>query len=84
MADRRDTMFNILLTPDAGGGLVVTCPELPEVVRQGDTRPEALENAADALAEAVALPESIGFQLQSYYRLTGESRYPSIGSLHGG
>src|SRR5216684_1877368 len=54
MSTRRDTLFNIKLTSDIDGGFVVTCPDLPEVITQGDTREEALGNAADALAEAVA------------------------------
>ncbi len=51
---RYDTIFNVKLAPDPDGGFVVTCLDLPEVITQGDTRREALENAADALAEAVA------------------------------
>jgi antitoxin HicB len=51
---RHNTEFNVTLTPDADGGFVVTCVDLPEVITQGDTRKEALDNAADALAEAVA------------------------------
>jgi antitoxin HicB len=54
MVTRHDTVFNVQLTPDIEGGFVVTSPDLPEVVTQGDTRQEALDNAADALAEAVA------------------------------
>jgi antitoxin HicB len=54
MTARHDTIFNVELAPDIDGGFVVTCPDLPEVITQGDTRKEALDNAADALAEAVA------------------------------
>jgi len=54
MQERHDTTFRVILTPEIDGGFVVTCPELPEVITQGDTRAEALDNAADALAEAVA------------------------------
>ncbi len=54
MQVRHDTTFRVILTPDIDGGFVVTCPEIPEVVTQGDTRAEAFDNAADALAEAVA------------------------------
>jgi antitoxin HicB len=51
---RHDTVFTVNLTPDPDGGFVVTCADLPEVITQGDTRQEALDNAADALSEAVA------------------------------
>jgi antitoxin HicB len=54
MAIRHDTIFNVSLTADPDGGFVVTCRDLPEVITQGDTRQEALANASDALAEAVA------------------------------
>jgi antitoxin HicB len=54
MTARHDTTFTIKLTPDIDCGFVVTCPDLPEVITQGDTRKEALDNARDALAEAVA------------------------------
>jgi predicted RNase H-like HicB family nuclease len=53
-ASRHDTVFNVNLASDPDGGFVVTCLDLPEVITQGDTRREALDNAADALAEAVA------------------------------
>ncbi len=37
-----------------GGGYVVTVPDVPEAITQGDSIEEALEQAADALEEAVA------------------------------
>ncbi|MFV2073043.1 MAG: type II toxin-antitoxin system HicB family antitoxin [Thermoanaerobaculales bacterium] len=47
--------FAVVLTPDdEAGGYVVTCPDLPEVVTQGEGRADALEQAADAIEEAVA------------------------------
>ena len=54
MVTRHDTVFTISLTPDPDGGFVVTGVDLPEVITHGDTRQEALDNAADALSEAVA------------------------------
>jgi antitoxin HicB len=36
------------------GGYVVTCRDLPEAITQGDTREEALAEAADCLEEAIA------------------------------
>ena len=51
----REYAYPVVLTPDSeAGGFVVTCPDLPEVVTQGDDRASALEQAADALEEAFA------------------------------
>jgi antitoxin HicB len=47
--------YPVLLTPDgADGGFVVTFPDLPEAITQGDDTAGALEEAADALEEAIA------------------------------
>jgi len=57
----------LVLTPQPEGGYTVTSPALPELVTEGDSAPEALENAKDALAAVIEtyndlgrpLPESI-------------------------
>lgn len=36
------------------GGFVVTFPDVPEAITQGDDVPEALQQAADCLEEAIA------------------------------
>ncbi len=46
--------YPVLLTPDQGGGFVVTSRDLPEVITQGETIENALFEAADALDEAFA------------------------------
>src|SRR2546426_6435664 len=47
-------VYPATLTPDADdGGFVVTFVDLPEAITQGDTLPEALEQAADCLDEAM-------------------------------
>lgn len=47
--------YPVTLTPDEiHGGFVVTFPDLPEAITQGDTIAEALVEAADALDEAIA------------------------------
>ncbi|QYX33589.1 type II toxin-antitoxin system HicB family antitoxin [Sphaerospermopsis torques-reginae] len=43
------------LTEDEDGGFVVTFPDLPEAITQGDTIEQALNEAADCLEEAIAL-----------------------------
>ncbi|MDM0023181.1 type II toxin-antitoxin system HicB family antitoxin [Variovorax saccharolyticus] len=49
-------MFNypVTLTPDdADGGFVVTFPDIPEAITQGETKDEALTAAHDALVTAL-------------------------------
>jgi antitoxin HicB len=51
----RDFSYPVVLTEDAAdGGFVVTFPDLPEAITQGDGATDALFQAADALEEAVA------------------------------
>jgi antitoxin HicB len=47
--------YPVRLTPDRrDGGYVVTFPDVPEAITQGDSVEESLANATDALEEAVA------------------------------
>lgn len=47
--------YPVILTADeTDGGFVVTFPDLPEVITQGEDTAGALEEAADALEEAIA------------------------------
>ena len=51
----RTFLYPAILTPDTEhGGFVVTFPDIPEGITQGDDIPEALKQAADCLDEAVA------------------------------
>jgi antitoxin HicB len=51
----RDFSYPVLLAADdTDGGFVVTFPDLPEAVTQGNDLADALAQAADALEEAVA------------------------------
>ncbi|EHG4045875.1 type II toxin-antitoxin system HicB family antitoxin [Salmonella enterica] len=43
--------YPVILMPDSGG-YVVSFPDIPEALTQGDTREEALKNALDALVTA--------------------------------
>lgn len=46
--------FPIILTPDPDdGGFVVTFPDIPEAITQGDTKEEAIAMAQDALETAI-------------------------------
>ena len=46
--------FPCELTPDGGGGFVVTFADVPEAITGGGDRAEALTMAEDALATALA------------------------------
>ena len=46
--------FSVILTPDEDdGGFVVTFPDIPEAITQGETREEALKMAQEALEAAL-------------------------------
>jgi len=55
--------YPVVLTPADEGGYVVTCRDLPELVTQGETVDDALEQAADAMDEVFAtyLTEGLDF-----------------------
>lgn len=53
----------LVLTPQMEGGYAVTSPLLPELVTEGDSVGEAIENAKDALAAVVELYEDLGRSL---------------------
>lgn len=46
--------YPVTLKPEKSGGYVVTFRDVPEAITQGDDLDEALEQAADALDEAMA------------------------------
>jgi antitoxin HicB len=51
----RTFLYPALLMPDTEhGGFVVTFPDVPEGITQGDDIPETLKQAADCLEEAIA------------------------------
>jgi antitoxin HicB len=50
----------LILEPQPEGGYTVTSPLLPELVTEGDTAQEALENVKDALAAVVETYEDLG------------------------
>jgi antitoxin HicB len=63
----------LVLTPQAEGGYTVTSPLLPELVTEGDTVDQALENVKDALAAVVETYEDLGKNLPP------NARIPDIG-----
>ncbi len=55
-----DYKVPLLLTPQAEGGYTVTSPLLPELVTEGDSIVEVLENVKDALAAVVEIYQDQG------------------------
>ncbi len=53
----------LVLTPQPEGGYTVTSPVLPELVTEGDTVDEALENVRDALAAVIEAYQDMNRQL---------------------
>lgn len=47
--------FPVLFTPTEKGGFVVTCRDLPEVITQGESLEDAMEQAMDAMDEGFAM-----------------------------
>ncbi len=43
----------LMLEPQPEGGYVVTCPLLPELITEGETAQEAIQNANDALSAMI-------------------------------
>jgi antitoxin HicB len=60
-----ETIYKLPLVLDAqpGGGYTVTCPILPELITEGDTVRQALDNVADALAALLEAYETLGRQV---------------------
>ncbi len=59
----------LLLSPQPEGGFTVTSPLLPELVTEGDSVDEALENARDALTAVVEAYQDVGRSLPASIQL---------------
>ncbi len=53
----------LVLTPQSEGGYTVTSPLLPELITEGDSLNEALENVKDAFAAVIELYQEMGRSL---------------------
>ncbi len=58
----------LVLSPQPEGGYTVTSPVLPELVTEGGTAEEAIENARDALAAVIEIYEDLGKPLPANLR----------------
>jgi len=67
----------LVLEPQPEGGYVVTCPLLPELITEGETVQDALQNANDALAALVRhgrFEETL-----TYCSASDKGKYPALG-----
>lgn len=53
----------LVLTPQPEGGYTVTSPLLPELVTEGDSLDESLENVKDAFSAVMELYQELGRSL---------------------
>ena len=59
----------LVLSPQPEGGFTVTSPMLPELVTEGDTVDEALENVRDAVAAVVEIYDDLGQEFPPQARI---------------
>ncbi|MCU0522347.1 MAG: type II toxin-antitoxin system HicB family antitoxin [Anaerolineae bacterium] len=60
MSERALYKLPLVFEPQPEGGYTVTCPILPELVTEGDTVTEALNNVTDAIAALIEAYEDLG------------------------
>lgn len=53
----------LIMMPQPEGGYTVTCPLLPELVTEGDSVQDAIQNAGDALTAIIEAYEDLGRSL---------------------
>jgi antitoxin HicB len=58
-----DHSFSIILEPQEDGGFTVLVPALPEVVTEGDSEPEAIANAEEAIRAVLAYRRDHGIAI---------------------
>lgn len=68
MADKTIYKLPLVFEPQPEGGYTVTCPLLPELITEGDTVDEALENVRDALLAIVETYEDLQRPLPAVLR----------------
>lgn len=56
----------LVLEPQPEGGFTVTSPVLPELLTEGDSAEEALENVKDALAAVIEIYEELNRPLPEH------------------
>ena len=71
-----DYKVPLVLTPQPEGGYTVTSPLLPELVTEGDSISQAIENIQDALATVIELYEDTGRPLPPNTQIGMNADYP--------
>ncbi len=66
----------LVLTPQSEGGYTVTSPVLPEMLTEGDTLEQAMENVQDALKATLELYHDMNMPLPA--NLLQDSEHNSI------
>jgi len=56
----RDFAYAMVLAEQPNGGFVISCPDFPELLTQGENRADAIEQATDALEEVFAARIRLG------------------------
>ena len=62
------TRYEVVLVPQPEGGFVVSVPDLPDVVTEGQTREEALDMARDAIEGYLAVMHERGWPIREGLR----------------
>lgn len=65
--------ITVVLTPQTEGGYTVTCKELPELITEGNSIEEALNNAIDAFATVLELYEDFNRALPDTIQVMPET-----------
>lgn len=52
-----DVRLPVVLTPDEGGGFVVSCPVIPGCISQGNSADEAFSNIREAIMVCIEAAE---------------------------
>ena len=63
----------LILTPQPEGGFTITSPLLPELVTEGNSPKEVMDNVHDALKAALEIYEDLGKPLPSDLRQDPQS-----------
>jgi predicted RNase H-like HicB family nuclease len=61
-------IYEVVLVPQPEGGFVVSVPDLPDVVTEGETREEALAMARDAIEAYLETMRDRGWPLPATMR----------------
>lgn len=64
----------LIFSPQAEGGFTVTSPVLSELITEGETIEDALENARDALSAVIEAYEDLGKPLPKNLLISDEKQ----------